>query len=156
MTGLQVTFKDGIPAHVAEIHILGTNDGQLAGTMTGGTRHRIRAYAELMKDLLAKAGVVLERPELVDEAQLRGIPEEEVEYIRRHTELGLCLKELHLVATLHVTDEDYCHIIRIHWLQTGRELAGTPLAALVQDVVGRLSFGELHPFFEHVDWLEMY
>lgn len=158
MTGLCITLADGIPAPVAEIRILDTYAGQLAGTMTVGTRHQILAYAALMDELESgkRNGYYYIPPELVDEVDLRGIPDKEAERIRLHTELGKCLKEEHLIATLHIPDKDFCHIIDVHWFQTGQELAWRPLASLIQDAVGRLSSKELLPFCEHVDWLDMY
>ena len=158
MTGLHIIFKDGVSAYVEELQILDTYAGQLAGTFTVGTRFRIPAYTDLMEELKTgkQTGYYYLPPELVDEAELRGISPEEAERIRQHTELGKCLKELHLVATLHISDEDCCHILQMHWFQSGKELAEIPLARLIQEAAGRFTFKELQPFCEHVDWLEMY
>lgn len=157
MTGIHVTLKDGVSARVAEIAIIDTYEGQLAGTMTVGTRFRLPAIAVMMKEQKdgSQTRCYYLPPELVDEAELRGIPGGEAERIRRHTELGKCLKEQHIAATLHFSDEDYCHIIEVHWFQNGRELAEKPLPLLIQEAIGQLSFeGQLYPCCEHVDWRE--
>jgi len=158
MTGLEVTLSDGIRARIAEMHILDTYAGQLAGTMTVGTSHQLPVITQLMEDLKAgkKRGCYFITPELVDEAKLLGIPPALAEKIRRYTELADCLKEQYLVATLHISEKDHCHIIEIHWFQTGRELAEKPLATLIQESIGKLSFKEISPSCEHVDWSDMY
>lgn len=157
MTGFEVVLSDGIHARISEAHILDTYAGQLAGTMTVGTRHQLPGLISLMNELKAgrKKGCYFISPELVDEATLRDIPPAMAERIRRYTELAECLKEHHVVATLQVSDEDHCHIIEVHWFQTSRELSEKPLTLLIQEAVGQLSFEEqLYPCCEHVDWEE--
>ena len=156
MPWLNITLADGVIAHVAEVNILDTYAGQLAGTMTVGTRHQVIAYANSIDEIKSgkKTGCFFLTPEFVAEANLRGISDREAERIRRHTYLGKCLKEQHIVATLHVSDKDYCHIIEMHWFQTGVELNEKPISTLSQQAVGWLSFEELYPYFEHVDWLD--
>lgn len=158
MTGLNITFKDGASARVAELRILDTYDGQLAGTLTVGTQHRMSYIKQKMKELKAgkETGYLYLPVELVDEAELRGFSNKDCKELRKHTDLDKCLKEQHLAAKLHISDADYCHIIEIHWFQTGKELASTPLAKLIQDSVGALSFADIYPFCEHVDWFDMY
>ncbi len=158
MTGIYLTFKDGAQARVDEFRILDTYAGQLAGTLTVGTLHKLPAIKGMMQDLKeGKAmGYYYPEPELVDEAQLRGFSEHDIKSVRSRTKLDKCLKEQHLVATLHISDPDYCHIIKLHWFQTGKELAETPLVALIQNMVGQLTFEELYPYCEHEDWLDMY
>lgn len=85
-----------------------------------------------------------------------GFSESDCEEIRSHTELGKCLKEQYLVATLNMSDSDFCHILEIHWFQTGKELAGKPIVTLIQEALGELTFEDLYPYCEHVDWSEMY
>lgn len=158
MTGMHITLRDGVPAFVEELQILSTYDGQLAGTLTVGTRHRLPAYEGMMEEARTgrRTGFYCLPPELVDEVELRGFSTKEAERIRGHTDLGKCLKELHLIADIHIHDSDQCHIIQIHWFQTGRELSEAPLSELIQKAVGSYSFAELHPYCEHVDWLDMY
>jgi len=158
MTGIYITLKDGISARVEELRILDTYAGQLAGTLTVGTRHRLPVIKHKMAALKAgkERGYFYPEPELVDEAVLRGLSESDIDYVRSHTDLGLCLKEQHLVATLHMSDDDFCHIIKVHWFQTGKELACKPLVKLIRETVEELSFEELYPYCEHVDWLDMY
>ena len=145
--GINLTFKDGVQARVAELRIFDTYAGMLAGTLTVGTQHRLPSIRRKMKDLKeGKArGYYYPEPELVEEGELYRV--------RRH---GKCLKEQHLVATLHISDPDYCHIIELHWFQTGKELAEKPLTSLIQDVVAQLNFDELLPYCEHEDWLDMF
>lgn len=158
MTGIHVTLGDGTPASVAEIRILDTYDGQLAGTLTVGTEHRLLNIKRLMEELKdgKKTGYYYLTPELVEESVLRGLSNGESKRLRKRTHLGLCLKEQHLVATLHISHPDYCHIIQMHWFQTGKELAEVPLTTLIQQAVGQLSFAELYPYCEHEDWLDMF
>ena len=158
MTGFEVVLSDGIHARISEAHILDTYAGQLAGTMTVGTRHQLPGLISLMNELKAgrEKGCYFISPELVDEATLRNIPPAMAERIRRYTELAECLKEQHVVATLHISDKYYCHIVDVHWFQTGKELSEKPLAALIQEAVGKMSFKELYHYCEHVDWSDMY
>lgn len=158
MTGINIILKDGIEARVEDIRILDTYAGQLAGTLTVGTRHKLPGIRRRMEMLKAgkEKGYYYPEPELVDEAELRGISKGNGRDLRRYTDLGKCLKEQHLVATLHMSDSNYCHIIEIHWFQTGKELAEKPLVALIQETVGKFTCEELYPYCEHVDWLDMY
>lgn len=158
MTGINITLKDGTPARVAELHILDTYDGQLAGTLTVGTQHRLPSIERRMEELKAgkETGYYYLPPELVDEAELRGFCDMDSKELRKRTDLGRCLKEQHLVATLHISDADYCHIIELHWFQTGKELAEKPLAELIQEATGQLSFADIYPYCEHEDWLNMF
>lgn len=158
MTGIYITLKDGIRARVENIRIVDTYAGQLAGTLTVGTRHQMSDIIHRMRELKAgkEKGYYYLQPELVDEAVLRGLTKNDLTYLHRRTDLGMCLKDQHLVATLHMSDSDYCHIIEIHWFQTSMELAGTPLVALMQDAVRDLSYEELYPYCEHEDWLDMF
>ncbi|MBO4568648.1 MAG: hypothetical protein J5674_01485 [Candidatus Methanomethylophilaceae archaeon] len=158
MTGLHVTLRDGVRATVAGLRIADTYDGQMAGTLTTGTRYRLPRIAGKMADLAAgkASGYYYLEPELVSEASLRGLTQYRSRQLRRNAELGMCLKDLHLVATLHISDPDYCHIIDLHWFQTGGELSETPLAALLQEAAGRLSSVDLLPHCRHEDWLDMF
>ena len=158
MTGINVTFKDGVHASVAALQIQDTYVGQMAGTLTVGTQHRLPSIEHRMEALKAgkETGYYYLPPELVDEAELRGFTEKDSEYLRNHTDLGGCLKEQHLIATLHISDPDYCHIIELHWFQTGKELATTPLVTLIQESVGLLSFADIYPYCQHEDWLDMF
>lgn len=158
MFGIYPAFKDGVSARVAELRILDTYDGQLAGTLTVGTQHRLPSIEHRMEALKAgkETGYYYLTPELVDEAELRGFGDTDSKELRKRTDLGCCLKEQHLVATLHVSDADYCHIIELHWFQTGKELGEKPLAVLIQEATGQLSFADIYPYCEHVDWLDMF
>ena len=158
MFGIYPAFKDGISARMVELRILDTYAGQLAGTLTVGTRHQLPRITRKMQDLETgkETGYFYLPVFLVDEAELRGFSERDCKELRDHTDLGKCLKEQHLVATLHVSDKDYCHIIEMHWFQTGKELAEKPLVTLIQEAVGQVSFEEFYPYCEHVDWLDMY
>lgn len=158
MIGLQIVFCDGVPAHVAEIRILDTYAGQLSGTLTVGTKYRLASIEKKMKDLIRRKskGYYYLEPELVDEATLRGLPDCQIKKLRKRTELGLCMKEHHLIATLHVADKDYCNIIEVHWFQTSKELAEKPLAELIQNAAWQLSFEKICVFCDREDWLDMY
>ena len=81
MSGISIIFKDGIPANVAEIHIVDTYMGQLAGTLTVGTMHRLAAISKKMADLRSgKAkGYYYLLPELVDEAALRDLSDSDIQ-----------------------------------------------------------------------------
>ena len=158
MTGIHIILKDGVRARVDKVLILDTYAGQLAGTLTTGTKYRLSEIKQRMDDLKsgkAKGYYYLE-PELVDEAQLCGFSEQEARSLRRRTDLGKCLKEQYIVVTLHIYDDDYCNIIDLHWFQTGRELYLNPLVALISDAATKVSFEELYPYCEHVDWFDMY
>lgn len=158
MSGISIIFKDGVSANVAELHIVDTYMGQLAGTLTVGTMHRLAAISKKMADLRSgKAkGYYYLLPELVDEATMRELSERDIQEISQYTCLGKCLKEQHLSAVLHIPDNDCCHIIEVHWFQTGRELAEKPLETLIQDAVKDLSFAAIAAYCEDIDWLDMY
>ena len=159
MVGLFFTLKDGTRVYVPEIRILETYDGMLAGTLTTGTRHRLPDIRKRMDDLKAgrETGYFYPEPELVDEAALKGLSPEEVEAEKRYEAYGKCLKEQHLVATLHFhADTDDCHILEFHWFQTAEELAATPILTLLSEALNPFSFADLYPYCEHVDWLDMY
>lgn len=159
MTGLHITFRDGVTANVAKLVITDTYVGQLAGTMTTGTRHRLPGINEHIASQRSGAakGTYYLDPELVDEAELRGIPEPIVDGRLNKRDHGKCLKEQHLVATLHILgDEDFCHILDVHWFQTGKELAEKPLATLIQNAIGELIFEDIYDCCIHEDWLDMF
>lgn len=158
MTGMHVTFKDGVHASVAELQIQDTYAGQMAGTLTVGTQHRLPRIAQKTQELEAgkETGYFYLPVQLVDEAELRGLADKDCKYLRSHTDLGMCLKEQHLIATLHISDPDYCHIIDLYWFQTGKELASTPLVKLIQEAVDQLAFADIYPYCYHEDWLDMF
>lgn len=158
MTGMHVTFKDGVHASVAELQIQDTYAGQMAGTLTVGTQHRQPRIAQKMQELETgkETGYFYLPVQLVEEAELRGLAEKDSNYLRSHTDLGMCLKEQHLIATLHISDPDYCHIIDLHWFQTGKELASTPLVTLIQEAVNQLAFADIYSYCQHEDWLDMF
>ncbi len=159
MTGINASFKDGISARITEIQIQDTYRGLLAGTFTVATRHRLLAIASQMDEIQngAKKGYYYLAPELVDEAELRGLSNVEASSLRRRTEVGKCLKDMEIKATIQVSDEDYCHIIDLVWFQSGKELAETPVSTLVQNAVSSLTYnGEISKYTEDVDWLDMY
>jgi len=158
MTGIHVNFKDGISASVAELQIKDTYAGQMAGTLTVGTQHRLPRIERKMQELVAgkETGYYYLPTKLVDEAELRGLTEKDCKYFRNRKDLGKCLKEQHLIATLHISDPNNCHIIDLHWFQTGKELASTPLVTLIQEAVNQLSFADIYSYCQHEDWLDMF
>lgn len=155
MTGIYITFRDGVTANVVKLVITGTYVGQLAGTMTAGTRHRlpdINEHIAAQRAGTTKGSYYLE-PELVDEASLCDVPDP----LLNKRDFGKCLKELHLVATLHILgDGDFCHILDAHWFQTGKELAEKPLVQIVQEAIGELLFEDIYDCCIHEDWLDMF
>lgn len=160
MTGINVTTRDEVLANVVSLEITDTYVGQLAGTMTVGTQHRLPSIEKMMKEARGAAmpcGYYYITPELVDEAELRGLSDREIQTLGNHGSLGKCLKEQHLTAVLHFRhDADFCHILKLHWFQTGKELAEKPLTALIQEAVGELFFEDLYDYCYHEDWLDMF
>lgn len=160
MTGINVTTRDEYLANVVSLEITDTYVGQLAGTMTVGTRHRLPSIEEKMKEARGAAtpcGYYYITPELVDEAELRGLSDREIQTLSNHGSLGKCLKEQHLKAVLHFRhDADFCLILALHWFQTGKELAEKPLVALIQEAVGQLFFEDLYDYCYHEDWMDMF
>lgn len=159
MTGLQITFRDGVIANVAKLVITDTYSGQLAGNMTTGTKHRLPGINEHIANQRAGTakGTYYLEPELVSEAKLRGLTQYRARITKQHIDLGKCLKEQHLVATLHILgDKDFCHILDVHWFQTGKELAEKPLATLIQNAIGELIFEDIYDCCIHEDWLDMF
>ena len=158
MTGMHVTFKDGVHASVAELQIQDTYAGQMAGTLTVGTQHRLPRIEKKMQELEAgkETGYYYLPVKLVDEGELRGLAEKDCKYFRNQADMGKCLKEQHLIATLHIADPDYCHIIDLHWFQTGKELASTPLVKLIQEAFDQLAYADIYPYCYHEDWLDMF
>ena len=47
-------------------------------------------------------------------------------------------------------------IIDLHWFQTGKELASTPLVKLIQEAVDQLAYADIYPYCQHEDWLDMF
>lgn len=160
MTGMNVNTRDEILANVVSLQITDTYVGQLAGTMTVGTQHRLLSIEEKMKearDSAMPSGYYYITPELVDEAELRGLSDREIQTLSNHGSLGKCIKEHHLKAVLHFRhDADCCHILELHWFQTGKELAEKPLVTLIQEAVGQLCFEELYDFCHHEDWEDLF
>lgn len=160
MTGINVTTRDECLANVVSLKITDTYIGQMAGTMTVGTQHRLPEIEESMKEAreaVMPCGYYYITPEFVDEVELRGLTDREIQTFSNHGSLGKCLKEQHLTAVLHFRhDADFCHILELHWFQTGEELAQKSLVTIIQEAVGQLRFEDLYDYCYHKDWLKMF
>lgn len=154
MTSISVQLKDGRWARVLTVNISETYGGLLAGTFSVATRHYIPRILARMEKLVSgkEKGYYCLPPELVDEAELRGLSSKEVARLREHTSVDKCLKDQEVKAMLHVSDSDVFYTISLEWYQTAKELSARPLPELIQAAVGQLSFEEIKEYCEVTDW----
>ena len=154
MTSISVQLKDGRWARVLTVNISETYGGLLAGTFSVATRHYIPRILARMEKLVSgkEKGYYCLPPELVDEAELRGLSSKEVARLREHASVDKCLKDQEVKAMLHVSDSDVFYTISLEWYQTAKELSARPLPELIQAAVGQLTFEEIKEYCEVTDW----
>lgn len=147
-------FKDGTPVRILSVNISETYGGLLAGTFTVATRHHIPCILARMEKLMSgkDKGYYCLPPELVDEAELRGLSPRAVAHLREHTKVDKCLKDQEVKAMLHVSNSEEFYTISLEWFQTSKELSEHSLAELIQGAVGQLTFEEIKDFCEVTDW----
>ena len=154
MTSMTAQFKDGTPVRILSVNISETYGGLLAGTFTVATRHHIPCILARMEKLMSgkEKGYYCLPPELVDEAELRGLSPRAVANLRNHTQVDKCLKDQEMKAMLHVSNSEEFYTISLEWFQTAKELSEHPLPKLIQGAVGQLTFEEIKDFCEVTDW----
>ena len=154
MTSMTAQFKDETPVRILSVNISETYGGLLAGTFTVATRHHIPCILARMEKLMSgkQKGYYCLPPELVDEAELRGLSHGEVERMLKHTTVDKCLKDQKVKAMPHVSAPDVFYTISLEWYQTSRELSEHPLPELIQGAVSQLTFEEIKDFCEVTDW----
>ena len=147
-------FKDGTPVRILSVNISETYGGLLAGTFTVATRHHLPFILARMEKLMSgkEKGYYCLPPELVDEAELRGLSSRAVAHLRDHTQVDKCLKDQEVKAMLHVSNSEEFYTISLEWFQTCKELSEHPLPELIQGAVGQLTFEEIKDFCEVTDW----
>ena len=156
-----VEFADGIAADVKDVNISYTYERVLeCRCLSALTDYYMEEYEE-RRDLIEAGrlkGFYCFEPELVDEIQRELVFKEggsvyDAEWVS-HVR-GKCFKDNRVSAALSVSGDDGEFWITLEWYQTTRELAETPVVALVQRMAERLSFSEIKRFSTFHDWREL-
>ena len=131
-----------------------------ASCFSAGTDHYLSLYEE-RRDLIEAGrlkGFYCFEPELIDEYELElkfgeDKSAESAEWVKHYK--GKCFKDNKMSILLTFDECEGQYAITLEWYQTTHELSETPLAALIQEMAGRLSYKDIKQYCKFSDWKEL-
>ena len=156
-----VKLQDDVYANIISIEMKYIYEGVLEAAPGSFSRFaewrylsRIHAEQEQIRSE-GRKGLYLLEPELMEERDFWEIaddPGASNEVKKRYDIRTKCMKEYQVDAKVRISSEKGAYFIKIEWYVSKKEFSAIPLMELIDRAVGQVSFSEIAPFCDFVDW----